>query len=633
MLIATASVFVIQTVAQDSFSSGLAFTGLSRDLLKGSNAVIRQDERYLEVINPEDAKLNVRKAITILNEKGDEEKGYIQIDYDNFYTKVADLKAGIYDRSGRLLEKIRKKDFQDLSEGSFEVTDTRYLIYKPNYREYPYTIYMEYTLRLSGLIFMPGWQPLNRSEQSLESGKFVVSTPKDMDIRYKTVGGMQDGSRKEENGAVFYTWEMKDLPALEYEPYSAVIQSPGVLLGPNEFEVDGYEGNGSNWKDFGLFHYKLNEGREKITPELAEKVREMTANAGTPYEKVNILYKYLQENTRYMSIQLGLGGFQTMTAEKVVETGYGDCKALTYFMKGMLNEIGIPSYASLIHRGKRQRYFHTDFASSQFNHVLLCVPLESDTIWVECTNDDIPAGYLSTDDYDRYTLLLTKEGGMLRRTPTPVPEDNRQVRKAKVILQEKGGARAEVLTLFTGFQQDWPREMTTQTDQKYQEKWLMERLNLPNVEIQSLSIDKSENSPVCTLSYKISSRKWAKSSGSRLFLRLHQLEDPYFIPPLDEDRENPIVWRSTFLDQDSVFIDLPEGYVVEALGEPETKVERPYGHYKHEIKVTTDGDLIYFRELRLDKCFLEPEEYENFRQFFIEIRKAEQKQVVLNKRS
>jgi len=67
-----------------------------------------------------------------------------------------------------------------------------------------------------------------------------------------------------------------------------------------------------------------------VLPETTkQKVTELTKNAKSREEKARLLYEYVQNKTRYISIQLGIGGFQPFEARVVDETGYGDCKALS----------------------------------------------------------------------------------------------------------------------------------------------------------------------------------------------------------------------------------------------------------------------------------------------------------------
>jgi len=622
-------------VAQPKELPEVAISKLPLDLIKGANAVVRFHEEKLEIIDASKAIRSVRLAITILNEKGAEQDGNIVVFYDGEFYKLKEVVGAVYDKRGNREEKIKEKDLMDRSPGTFEVDDTRYKFIDLGPRSMPYTLYYEYEEKVSGTMYIQPWAPLDRTKKSIQRASFEVRVPKDLDIRHKELGPVEEPDKREdsETGEWVYTWKMENVKPYVYEPYTPRSPLPTVLLAPNKFEIAGYEGRADNWKDFGKFHYHLNEGRQKISPAMAEKVKEMTASAPSTQEKVDILYDFLQENTRYMSIQLGIGGFQTIPAQKVEQTGYGDCKALTYYMKGMLEAIDIPSYACLIRAGSNASPMVTDFSSTQFNHVMLAVPQEEDTIWVECTADDIPAGYLTDFGNDRHVLMLTKEGGLIRKTPTPDPEDNLQLRKATVFLSDNGDAKAEVKTILTGFQQDNIRAMATYADPRQKERWLHNRLGVSSAEITNFQIEKEKNRPICSLDYQLSCRNWAKKSGSRLFLKLHQLEAPISIPHKDEDRKLPVVWKVAFQDQDSIFIDIPEGYVVESMNQEEIIVDRPYGHYKASVQLTDQGDILYKREWELDKCFLDPEEYEAFREFFMEVRKADQQQVVLNKRS
>ena len=214
--------------------------------------------------------------------------------------------------------------------------------------------------------------------------------------------------------------------------------APCIIFGPTEFQMDDYKGNMSSWQEFGKFVYTLKQGRDVLPDPIKQKVHELTDGIPDIMNKIKTLYNYLQKNTRYISIQLGIGGWQPFDAKYVANKSYGDCKALTNYMFRLLKEAGIPSYYTLVRAGRNEGYITDDFPSQQFNHVILCIPLQKDMTWLECTSQTLPAGYLSDFTCNRYALLVNEEGGRLVRTITYGLKENLQNRRIGLVLNEEG---------------------------------------------------------------------------------------------------------------------------------------------------------------------------------------------------
>ena len=232
-------------------------------------------------------------------------------------------------------------------------------------QQYPYIVEYEYSMDFKGLMYLPSWSPRRGENLALAYGRFEVISDVP-NLRYKMTGGAPEPTVSSEGSSAHYLWELNDLPALEREPYSPGYMNPKVLLAPSYFEMDKYKGDATTWKSFGQFIYRLNEGRDDLPDELKNKVHELTDHLTDPADKIAVLYRYMQENTRYVSIQLGIGGWQTFPASYVYEHGYGDCKALTNYLQSMLKEIDIISYATLIHNNDEGRDINYTFPSNQF---------------------------------------------------------------------------------------------------------------------------------------------------------------------------------------------------------------------------------------------------------------------------
>ena len=146
------------------------------------------------------------------------------------------------------------------------------------------------------------------------------------------------------------------------------------------------------WEDFSNWIWQLNQGRDVLSLTTTAKVQEMVKDLPDDRAKVKRLYAYLQERTRYFNVALGIGGLQPVDANVVDEVGYGDCKGLSNYMKALLKAAGIKSYYALVNSGGDFPQLIQDFPSHQFDHAILCVPMEKDTIWLECTSQTIPFG-------------------------------------------------------------------------------------------------------------------------------------------------------------------------------------------------------------------------------------------------
>ena len=629
---------LLATLSVRAQTDNWAVSAISPAMTLNADAVIRFDELTYVVHSPSEAVLRVRQVITILNEKADG-KARLVVPYDRF-SKVTDIEGTIFDASGKPIKRLKRAEITDLAYSQDNYADdSRYKVAEFSRQlAYPYTVEFSYEISSRNLMFYPTWQPQDDDRLSVVHSRFSVAVPATMPLRYKEANLARPLIRRastDMTDGLAYVWQVDTLPAIEQEPLAPLLAElvPTVYTAPGQFAVQDYAGSCATWKDVGAFYYALNKGRDALPDAVRQQVQQLVANEKTVAGKVQKIYEHLQKQARYVSIQLGLGGWQTIEASRVAQTHYGDCKALTNYTKAMLGAVGIPAYEALVKAGESAPDIRTDLPGFQFNHVFLCVPAEGDTLWLECTSQHNAVGYLGNFTGDRHVLLITPDGGKLVKTPSYSPDNNRQQRFATVVLIPDGAATVRVRSLYTGLQQEPYAGVIHNLTHDQQRDWLIKNTNLPSFELTDFSFAETKAViPAVAEMMTLTTRRWASPSGQRLFLPLNLLSATSPAPVLTKPRKTPVILKYTydFEDTDTVRYTLPDGYAPEFALAPLT-LDSKFGTYQARAEVQ-GNQLVYTRHLRMHRGRYPAEAYTEYADFRKKIAKADRAQLVLIKK-
>jgi hypothetical protein len=607
-----------------------AVSAIPEALKKDANTVIRYEKMTFEVSSVNKGTVKYKGIITVLDKKS--RYTDVVVFYDKAFDDVKLFNVRVYDANGKLAKKIKDKEVTDHSSYSNNIFDEgRYKYADATYTEFPYTVEYEYTRTRSMTMFYPDWNINHDFEISVEKSEYEIITPQEIQVRHKAKNIEVEPLIRNEAGLNYYSFSASNMPALVDEPLSPIrdLVLPCVAFAPNKFGVANYEGDMSSWENLGKFSYELNQGRDELSDEMKTIITGLIEKAETKEEKVKILYRYLQENMRYVSIQLGIGGWQTFDAKYVERNKYGDCKALTNFMKSMLTEIGIESHAALIRNGDDANDQSLDFSTSDFNHVILYVPnVKEKGLWLECTSSDLPAGVIGSSNENRFALLVKPEGSELIRTPSSTKDDNLLISNISMTILKDGTAEIKAEQKATGNQDMMYRYYALNESADDIKKVLQNSFSLPSFKIKNYALKPNKEIPETEIMLDLEVPKYASKGGKRLFISPNPINQLTYVPREIEERRLPIENRYAFSDVDIVTIEIPEGYEVESIPEENLTIENDFGKYtiKFEQK---ENKLIYTRTMERKLFFFPKERYNDYRDFLKVISKADRMKVVL----
>lgn len=607
-----------------------AFT-ISEKLKKDANAVCREYTHEFELKDYGKATERVKMVVTILNEKG-EQFGNLLVFYDKL-VKVTSISGKSYDALGFQDDKLKNSSIYDVNITTSGSLYDGYRMKVAHFETdtYPYTIEYQYEIEHNGLLGYPNWKPVSNFRFALEKSSFVVSWPEGMEIRIKELNLPYNclTSRKE-NGKNISEWKLDTLTAIREEPYSPEIYTftPQVLIAPTQFSYDGFPGKMTTWNEFGTWIWNLNQGRDQLPPQRQIEIKNLVGEFSDTVKVVKQLYEYMQKRTRYVGIQLGIGGFQPFPAETVDRLGYGDCKALSNYMKAILNCVGIQSVYTIAGVASNPGILYTDFPSiNQNNHAVVCVPVNNDTLWLECTSQTQPFGYFSEPSANRTVLLVTENGGILTKTPKLNARQNLQLRSAEINIAPDGSMKGSVTTYYSGYQYDFVAPLITES-YKEQEKELLDGMALPGLIINGITYSEDkEILPSANETFSINSDLFATKTGTRLFIPLNVFNKRKSSPQKMETRQLPVVQDFSYYDKDSLTFLLPDGYQTETL--PKAKsLKTDFGEYISDIS-QTENTITYTREIIINKGEWQKEKYADFFEFFSRIVEFDKAKLVM----
>lgn len=510
---------MIQLVLSLLFFSNFKDTTLVKNQIPVYSTL--QEKQFLTVSSDYEVLHRIEREMLIFSPDG-LGHGYTSLFYDNL-NEVVSFEAEVTDpKTGKVIQKAKIRDMTDAAiySSSSVFDDNRHKYFEIKSGIFPVKVRLVSETKSKTNFHFRDWVPVRRYNQKVVESILEVSFPTSIGMRYKELNLLGERNSAESEGTTKITWIEKDLPV-----QSTTLKDEDdhkLLLAPIGFAMENYVGKMEDWSGLASWQYELNKGRNELPEEFKSKIRSMVMDVDSPYEKIKVLYSYLQKNYRYVSIQLGIGGWQTMKADKVVDYSYGDCKALTNLMQAMLETIGIPSNYTLVFAGSDVDDIETELPSNQFNHVILQIPMNENPVWLECTSNLLPAGYLGDFTKNRHVLVTNAEGGFLTKTPNYFDSVWNQLSTTNLInIDDMGNASIRSKQVLKGNFAEPLMYVKQEMDSRGQKDYFHKNSSVSGLIIQQLDlvVTAKDSVPNAEVSYEGVIQKFVQFTTKRVILK------------------------------------------------------------------------------------------------------------------
>ncbi|MBC7949358.1 MAG: DUF3857 domain-containing protein [Chitinophagaceae bacterium] len=593
-----------------------------------ANVVVHLDNTEVNVESDDKVTVNIHKVYTVLNDEG---KGALFFqEFSTKYIFLEEVEIKVFDANGKQTEKVRKKDLRTLATGEGLIEDgfRSYYTIKPS--AYPVTVELKYEQKLKSTLNLPDFRYITVNE-GVVSASYQAKVNPEIGIRFKAKNTTIQPVITQDGKYAVYKWSVSNLPPAEQEERSIAMinRFPHVSITADKFSHYGYKGDMSSWNSFGLWLRDLHNGLDALPADRQQFFQQMVSDVKTDQEKIRRIYKYLQENFRYVSIQLGIGGWKSFAADFTDKKKYGDCKGLSNYMKAALKAVGINSHLAIINAAYNQEPVDQDFPANGFNHMILCVPGQKDSIWLECTSNLNEMGELGTFTENRNALLVTDKGGVLVPTPRSEAGKNSWSAVSTITIQDdlsalcetKFKARGEYRELMDGLLKE-TKDMQKQAIVSY----------LGAKQPDDFLLTKIEDPELLSAELKMVISKIPEfNAGNKLFFSPRLFKTWTGRPLKQGNRKSDYFFEYPFERSDTTIFKLPAGAVADALPS-EKHVSCDFATYQSKYWFSAKENAIYATtSLVLKQHRIPAKGYASLKKFFDDLMQDDSQRIVVQK--
>ncbi len=339
---------------------------------------------------------------------------------------------------------------------------------------------------------------------------------------------------------------------------------------------------------------------------LTDKAREITAKLSNNDDKAKAIFRWVQNNIKYIAIEVGLGGFVPDNPAMVYKNRYGDCKGKSSVLHAMLSAVGVTSYYTWV--GSRDLpYKYSTLPTPQVdNHMIITyVNPKGKYIFLDATDKFIPFGLPTSFIQGKEALIDKNDSFEIRKIPVLGTDINFSTDSLTIAIDGTAIKGHGHLALHGYYFDDIYYTVSKQKDYdkklKYYGNYLEKGNNKFEVSKASEKVDLDQG--ILTIDYDFVTKDYVLENDDELYINMNifkkMLEDK-----IKDSRKYPLEFDYKNMDDFYVFLKIPNGYRISNLPDNSSYSNSAFDY---AISYLVSGDsLVYhiksdYKVIRLDK--------------------------------
>lgn len=270
--------------------------------------------------------------------------------------------------------------------------------------------------------------------------------PKGRSLHMKT-RGVDLQPEVTDNGAdAAYLWRREKLPAIESEDGAPQWFEPLPVLQLSEF---------SDWEQVARWNLELFKVAEPLSSALESQIRSWNSELATKEQRLFAALRFVQDEIRYMGIELGSYSHRPAQPSAVFARRFGDCKDKSLLLSVMLRKLGVDAHPALVNTKAQNQIANWQPSPFSFDHCIVKGELDGRALWLDPTITHQRGGLDQISNLDYSLALVVQQGarGLEIIPAEPLTEATIFVNETFTIA-DSAPASFQVVTTYRGAEAD-----------------------------------------------------------------------------------------------------------------------------------------------------------------------------------